>query len=88
VESAGLASVDQWRTLLERARVSGSFAGVAPSRYPRDLASFFGYQRALREIPARYPIPEPLPLAAFDTFFANNRHRYPELTLELVSTSG
>lgn len=82
VESVGLVTVDQWRTLLQRARVTGSFAGVDPEKYPRDLATFFRYQRSLRAIPARYPIPEPLPLDVFDRFFAEARHRYPEVTIE------
>lgn len=85
VESVGLVTIDEWQTLLQRARVTGSFAAVAPDRYPRDLASFFSYQRALRAIPARYPIPEPLPLDVFDTFLAQRRHRYPELTVEAAN---
>ncbi|NJP31822.1 hypothetical protein [Micromonospora thermarum] len=81
-ESAGLATVDQWQALLQQARVAGSFAGVEPGRYPSDLATFFRYQSALRAIPARHPIPEPLPLREFDGFFAQHRHRYPAVDME------
>ncbi|MEV1290063.1 hypothetical protein [Micromonospora sp. NPDC049679] len=85
VESVGLTTVDQWRTLLQRARVTGMFAGVDIRRYPSDLAAVFSYQRALRAIPARYPIPEPLPLHMFDTFFAQHGHRYPNVTVETAN---
>jgi hypothetical protein len=85
VESVGLATADRWRALLARADVAGSFTGVRPERYPRDLATFFTYPRALRAIPARYPIPEPLPLHTLDTFLADHAHRYPEVVTEGVS---
>ncbi|HEX5597794.1 MAG TPA: hypothetical protein VFX61_17540 [Micromonosporaceae bacterium] len=85
VDSAGLVPADGWRALLARARRVGSFAGVDPDRYPRDLTTFFRYQAALRAISCRYPIPEPLPLHEFDEFFARRRHRYPNLSLETVS---
>jgi hypothetical protein len=84
VRSVGLAPIEQWRTVLDQARVAGSFAGVAPQRYPSDLATFFAYQRALRAIPARYPIPEPLPLATFDRFLDRQHHRYPTISTESV----
>ncbi|MDZ5447140.1 hypothetical protein U2F26_31240 [Micromonospora sp. 4G57] len=82
VESVGLASVDQWRRVLQRARVAGSFAGTEPRRYPSDLATFFRYQSALRAIPDRHPIPEPLQLREFEGFFAQRGHRYPAVRME------
>ncbi|WP_200207868.1 hypothetical protein [Micromonospora coerulea] len=82
VESVGLASVDQWHRVLQHARVAGSFAGVEPGRYPSDLATFFRYQSALRALPARYPIPEPLQLREFEGFFAQRCHRYPAVRME------
>ncbi|MFI5489906.1 hypothetical protein [Micromonospora echinaurantiaca] len=82
VESVGLATVDRWHELLRRAAVAGSFAGVDPRRYPSDLSTFFRFQSALRAIPARYPIPEPLSLSQFDRFFAQHRHRYPAVRLD------
>ncbi|MEH0820736.1 MULTISPECIES: hypothetical protein [unclassified Micromonospora] len=82
VESVGLATVDQWKAVLDHARVAGSFAGVDPGRYPRDLATFFRYQSALRALPDRYPIPEPLSLTEFGRFFAEHRHRYPAVRIE------
>ncbi|MFG2057548.1 hypothetical protein ACGFI9_26360 [Micromonospora sp. NPDC048930] len=82
VESVGLASVDRWKAVLDHARVAGSFAGVDPDRYPRDLATFFRYQSALRAIPARHPIPEPLSLTELDRFFAQHGHRHPAVRFE------
>ncbi|MGY0004733.1 hypothetical protein [Micromonospora sp. I033] len=75
VDSVGTASADQWRELLRRARVAGVFAGVSPDRYPNDPEVFFNYQRAVRAIPHRHPIPKPLPLAAFETFVHDARGR-------------
>lgn len=83
VESVGLAPVDQWHGLLRRAGLNGSFAGVEPRRYPSDLATFFRYRSALRAIPARYPIPEPLPLTEFDRFVTQHGHRYPTVRMEV-----
>jgi hypothetical protein len=65
-DTVGMATADQWRGLLSRALVSGTFAGVSPRRYPRDFRTFFGFQEALRAVEPRYPIPEPLPLATLD----------------------
>jgi hypothetical protein len=62
VESAGMASVAQWREVLGRARVSGSFAGVSPRRYPSDPLTFFRFRSALKAIGERHPMPEPLTL--------------------------
>ncbi len=82
VESVGLATVDQWRALLRRAQQAGSFAGVSPGRYPGDLATFFTYQRALRAIADRYPIPEPLTLDDLDAFLTAHGHRYAGVSTE------
>ena len=83
-QSAGLTTIDRWRTVLKRAQRAGAFAGVAPSRYPRDLATFFAYQGALRAIKDRYPIPPPLPLEALETFLARHRTRYAGISLDTV----
>lgn len=63
VTSAGMAGIDQWRKVLGRAGESGSFAGVAPERYPNDPMTFFRFRSALRAIGERHPMPEPLPPA-------------------------
>ncbi|MGN9807066.1 hypothetical protein [Micromonospora sp. L32] len=81
VESVGTASADQWRELLRRARVAGVFAGVSPNRYPNDPGVFFNYQRAIRAIPDRRPMPKPLSLADFEMFVRNAPGRYPRVQL-------
>jgi hypothetical protein len=81
-ESVGLTTADQWRGLLRRAAVAGSFTGVAPQRYPRDLATFFAYQRAVRAIPARRPMPPALSLEDFDAFLTDQADRHhPKVTV-------
>jgi hypothetical protein len=64
VESEGYATVPQWREVLGRARVAGTFAGVSPGRYPADPLTFFRFRPALRAIRPRVPLPPPLDLAA------------------------
>jgi hypothetical protein len=84
VESLGLAPIDRWQALLRKARRAGAFAGVTPHRYPRDLATFFAYQGALRAITARYPIPQPLPLEALEEFLNHQGHRYPGIWVDTL----
>ncbi|MFF5292033.1 hypothetical protein [Paractinoplanes globisporus] len=71
-ESAGLTTADEWRRLLSRATVEGTFAGVSPNRYPRDFRTFFGFQDALRAVRPRQPMPEPLPVTALDDFLGRH----------------
>lgn len=78
VESAGVAA-GQWQEVLNWARVTGTFAGVSPRRYPRDFRTFFGFQAALRRVRPRRQLPEPLPLAGFDEFLGEHGGRYPGL---------
>ena len=68
VHSAGMATADRWRAVLRRAAVDGTFAGVSPRRYPIDPRTFFEFPRALRAIPGRHRLPEPLPLARVEKF--------------------
>jgi hypothetical protein len=79
VESAGVAAAGQWQEVLNRARVTGTFAGVSPRRYPRDFRTFFGFQAALRRVRPRRQLPEPLPLTGFDEFLGEHGGRYPGL---------
>jgi hypothetical protein len=85
VESVGLASADRWRSLLRRARVTGAFAGVTPGQYPRDLATFFAYQRAIRAVPARHPMPGSLSLHTLEAFLGAHGHRYPQVATEILT---
>lgn len=83
VESVGLATVDDLRAVLSRARVRGWFAGVSPELYPSDLGTFFGFQRALRALPDRHPIPQPMPVDTFLSFHQRNHESYPGVRLSI-----
>jgi hypothetical protein len=70
VESVGLAPVERWQAIVNRATRDGRFAGVDPRAYPRDFASFVRYHHALRDLGQRVPLPEPLPWAAVEALLA------------------
>jgi hypothetical protein len=77
VDSVGMVTADQWRRVLDRAGVAGSFAGVSPRRYPSDPQAFFGFGRALRAIPQRHRMPEPSPLDAVTDFLRERAAHHP-----------
>jgi hypothetical protein len=68
VESVGLAPIDRWRAIVDRATDNGQLAGVDPRAYPRDFASFVRYHHALKRIGQQAPLPEPLPWATVEAF--------------------
>jgi hypothetical protein len=75
VDSVGLASIERWRSLLERAH--GSLIGVDPNAYPRDFGVFVRYHYDLRrKFRSRYPIPAALSFADLDRFVAERGSRY------------
>jgi hypothetical protein len=77
VESVGIASIEEWRTVLARAARCGRFVGVDEKHYPLDFAIFTRYHEALlREVKARHPLASPLPLARLERFLAENEGRY------------
>jgi hypothetical protein len=84
VDSVGMATAEQWRAVLRRARVAGAFAGVSPRRYPSDPRAFFSFQRALRAVPDRYPVPQPLTLPTVNAFLRDRAARYPRVQLGVV----
>ncbi|WP_433335911.1 hypothetical protein [Spirillospora sp. CA-294931] len=69
VESAGLASIDDWREPLERARRIGTFTGVDTRAYPRDFACLARAHRELAQVRDLFPMPSPLPLADAEEHF-------------------
>ena len=75
VESVGIAMPDRWREVFARAR-RHRFAGVDIDAFPRDFAAFVRYQHALKEIPERHVLPEPMPLARLHDFVAASDARY------------
>jgi hypothetical protein len=75
-DSIGLPSPRDWQTVLGRARRRGSFIGLTGGRFPSDFGSFARYQRDLRDLAPRYPLPGPLSLAELDEFLAQSPHEY------------
>jgi len=47
VESVGLPTIGQWRSVLQRAGKIGSFLGVDEQAFPRDFATLVRYHQAL-----------------------------------------
>jgi hypothetical protein len=69
VESVGLASIDDWSRVLDRARKIGVFTGVAARAYPRDFAVFARAHRELARTRHRVPVPaRPLDVADVEEF--------------------
>lgn len=77
LRSLGQASIDEWRSILNRARERGQFIGVNEQTYPADLASYIRHYTDLKRLDGRYPIPEPLTLQQLDNFLAQAGDRYP-----------
>ncbi|MFU8817533.1 MAG: hypothetical protein ACNA7W_19480 [Pseudomonadales bacterium] len=77
IDSVGLPPIEQWQSLVARAREQGELLGLDPSTYPAHFAHFARYSQRLRQrAAARYPLPEPLPLARFERFVDDNGARY------------
>jgi hypothetical protein len=71
VESVGLASIDDWGQVLDRARKIGTFTGVDTRAYPRDFAVFAQAHRALARTRGLRPMPaNSLDLADVEKFLA------------------
>jgi hypothetical protein len=77
VNCVGLPSIDQWRSVLTRARKKGTFTGVAEDKFPMDFAVFSRYYTDVKKVPARYPIPGPLSISQLDSFLEQAGDRYP-----------
>jgi hypothetical protein len=75
-ESAGLAPISRWRSLMERATEKGYFIGVDEEKFPLDFATFARYHDEIQKIPARYPMPGPLTLGQLEDFLEREGHRY------------
>ncbi|MDP9366774.1 MAG: hypothetical protein M3Q03_00625 [Chloroflexota bacterium] len=69
-DSIGLAPVERWRVILNRASTSGSFLGTDTRAYPWDFAAYLRYSRAVQQLPNRVPMPSPLSLEQLDAFLA------------------
>lgn len=76
VEAVGLPPMERWRGILTRAKKRGQFVGLREDLYPRDFGSLARYHADLKKIPARYPIPGPLPLQTFYDFLERSGGTY------------
>ena len=74
-DSIGLAPVERWRGILNRASATGSFLGTDTGAYPWDFAAYLRYSRAVQQLPNRVPMPSPLSLEHLDTFLAESQER-------------
>jgi hypothetical protein len=74
-DSIGLASIERWRSLINRARGRGIFLGVDERSYPRDFATFARYHSALPE-PSEPLELEPLAWPELEDFIQRNRSRF------------
>jgi hypothetical protein len=76
VESVGLPPIRAWQDLLRQARRGGSLLGVNPRAYPAHFGVYGRYQRALRRIAERRPLPPPISLEGFEQFLAASDASY------------
>lgn len=76
IEGVGIASLEEWRSVLAYARRGGKFIGVNEKRYPRDLASFVRHYSELKKFGAATEPPERLTLRQLGTWFATFGRRY------------
>jgi hypothetical protein len=76
LHALGIASIDQWRSILNRASKHGQFIGVDEQKYPVDAASYVRHYTDRKKLDGRYPIPEPLELHQLDDFLAQAEDCY------------
>ncbi|GAB4381240.1 MAG: hypothetical protein Kow00121_39300 [Elainellaceae cyanobacterium] len=76
IRGLGQASIERWRSILERAQRHGQFVGVDEDTYPGDLASFTRHHTELKKLDGDYSIPTPLSLAQLDHFLAEVGDQY------------
>lgn len=77
VEAVGLAPIERWRSVLQKARHNSRFVGIDERKYPRDLAAFYRHYTELEKLDAGLSVPEPLRLKELDDFVAEYGDRYP-----------
>jgi hypothetical protein len=82
VNSLGIASIEEWRSIINRASKHSQFIGVDEQSYPRDLASAVRRYVDIERLNGRYPIPEPLKLQQLDTFLEQTNNDYPVRWIE------
>lgn len=77
VEAVGFPQIKEWKDrVLSKARKNGRLIGVREDLYPRDFGALTRYNKAIKEIPSRYPIPAGVPLSQFEDFVQSRREAY------------
>ncbi|GAB4377496.1 MAG: hypothetical protein Kow00121_27050 [Elainellaceae cyanobacterium] len=76
IQGLGQASIERWRSILERAQRRGEFVGVNEDTYPGDLASFTRHYTELQKLDGNYSIPAPLTLNQLDRFLEQAGDQY------------
>jgi hypothetical protein len=76
VEAVGLPTIEEWETVLGRARREGRWLGADTAEFPMDYAQFATYHDAVQTIGSRYPLPGPLTLAQLRAFLDERGDRY------------
>ena len=55
IESIGLAPIERWRSLVNKATHYGTFVGVNEEMYPKDFGVFLRYNQELKRLANDYP---------------------------------
>lgn len=76
VDSIGLAPMERWKSILQKAGKKGELLGVDEKKYPKDFAAFVRYHTELKQFAGRSS-PQPLTLEELDEFLAASSERYP-----------
>lgn len=76
IRGPGVTPIERWQSILRQADKGGSFIGLRETKYPEDIAMFIRYNREVKKIRARYPMPEPMKLEQLDAFLRDARQRY------------
>lgn len=82
VDSIGCVPIACWKKLLAHARKQGTFMGVDEQAYPRDFATLTRYHTALKQVSDHVALPDPLPLASFESFLQQATGGYQVRWLE------
>jgi len=76
IRGPGVTPIEKWRSILHRAGKEGSFIGVKEEKYPEDIAMFIRYNREVKKLPTRFPMPAPMKLDRLDAFMREDGNRY------------
>lgn len=87
LKGIGTASIERWRSILNRARKRGEFIGLDEKEFPVDLGSFIRYHAQFKQkIKERYEFPAPLRQEELDQFVKQTQDRYRIKFINRIST--